>query len=80
MDFAYSQRTKDLQDKLTAFMEEFPFDVARGRIVGAPGSWRCLAGESPVRVGRSGRPVASVAGPPATAGAKRTQQSRGVGY
>ena len=43
-------------------------------------SWRCLAGGSPVRVSRSGRPVVSVAGSSATAAAKRTQQSRGVGY
>src|SRR5271165_1835541 len=42
----------------------------------APGSWRCLAGESPVRVGRSGRPVASVAWLLVTAVAKRTQQLR----
>ncbi len=37
-------------------------------------SWRCPAGERPVRVSRSGRPVASVAWSPATAGAKRTQR------
>src|SRR6266702_6448841 len=36
-------------------------------------SWRGPAGESPVRVGRSGRPVTSVAWSPATAAAKRTQ-------
>ena len=43
-------------------------------------SWRSPAGESPVRVSRSGRPVASVACPPATAGAKRTQRLCGVCY
>src|ERR1700682_702742 len=36
-------------------------------------SWRDPAGERPVRVGRSGRPVTSVAWSPATATAKRTQ-------
>src|SRR5258705_5764430 len=41
-------------------------------------SWRCPAGERPVRVSRSGRPVASVAWSPATAGAKRTQRLCGV--
>src|SRR6267142_409687 len=41
-------------------------------------SWRGPAGERPVRVGRSGRPVASVAWSPATAGAKRTQRLCGV--
>src|SRR6267142_3967696 len=35
-------------------------------------SWRCPACERPVRVSRSGRPGASVAWSPATAGAKRT--------
>ena len=43
-------------------------------------SWRFPAGERPVRVGRSGRPVASVAWSPATAGAKRTQRLCGVCY
>src|SRR5216684_2622944 len=43
-------------------------------------SWRGPAGERPVRVGRSGRPVASVAWSPATAGAKRTQRLCGVCY
>src|ERR1700704_93179 len=43
-------------------------------------SWRCPAGERPVRVGRSGRPVASVAWSPATAGAKRTQRLCGGCY
>ena len=43
-------------------------------------SWRCPAGERPVRVSRSGRPVASVAWSPATAGAKRTQRLCGVCY
>jgi len=43
-------------------------------------SWRCPAGERPVRVGRSGRPVASVAWSPATAVAKRTQRLCGVCY
>ena len=36
-------------------------------------SWRDPTGESPVRVGRSGRPVTSVAWSPATTAAKRTQ-------
>lgn len=39
----------------------------------ARSSWRDPTGESPVRVGRSGRPVTSVAWSPATAAAKRTQ-------
>jgi hypothetical protein len=43
-------------------------------------SWRVPAGGRPVRVGRSGRPVASVAWSPATAGAKRTQRLCGVCY
>src|SRR6266487_3399136 len=43
-------------------------------------SWRCPAGERPARVVRSGRPVASVAWSPATAGAKRTQRLCGVCY
>ena len=54
-------------------LEMFGFPVRQG-------GWRCLAGEGPVRVGRSWRPVVSVAQSPATAGVKRTQQSRGVGY
>ena len=37
-------------------------------------SWRDPAGESPVRVGGSARPVASVAGSLVTTAAKRTQQ------
>jgi len=37
-------------------------------------SWRDPAGGSPVRVRGSARPVARVAGPPATAVAKRTQR------
>ena len=37
-------------------------------------SWRDPAGGSPVRVGGSARPVASVAGSSATAAAKRTQR------
>src|SRR3981189_2927903 len=41
-------------------------------------SWRGPAGERPVRVGRSGRPVASVAWSPATAGGERTQRLWGV--
>ena len=41
-------------------------------------SWRVPAGESPVRVGGSARPVASVAAWKATTTAKRTQQSCGV--
>ena len=41
-------------------------------------SWRDPAGGRPVRVSRSGRPVASVAWPSATAVAKRTQRSCGV--
>ena len=41
-------------------------------------SWRVPAGESPVRVRGSARPVASVAAWEATTTAKRTQQSCGV--
>src|SRR3954452_20152788 len=41
-------------------------------------SWRVPAGESPVRVRGSARPVASVAAWKATTTAKRTQQSCGV--
>ena len=43
-------------------------------------SWRDPTGGSPVRVSRSGRPVVSVAWSSATAVAKRTQRSCGVGY
>src|SRR5580692_827885 len=46
----------------------------------ARSSWRDPAGERPVRVSRSGRPVTSVAWSPATADAKRTQCSCGVCY
>jgi hypothetical protein len=41
-------------------------------------SWRVPAGESPVRVRGSARPVASVAAWKVTTTAKRTQQSCGV--
>jgi len=43
-------------------------------------SWRGPTGERPARVGRSGRPVVSVAVSSATAAAKRTQRLSGVGY
>jgi len=43
--------------------------------VSAPRSWRDPAGESPVRVRRSVRPVVSVAERKVTTAAKRTQQS-----
>jgi len=43
-------------------------------------SWRVPAGGSPAQVRGSARLVASVARPSATAAAKRTQRSCGVGY
>ena len=52
----------------------------RGHRVVRQASWRGPAGGSPARVRRSGRPVVSVAWSSVTAAAKRTQQSRGVGY
>ena len=52
--------------------------VSRKFVYRAPGGWRDPAGESPVRVRSSVRPVASVASWKATTTAKRTQQSYGV--
>jgi hypothetical protein len=57
-------------------------EASAGERVGQPlvrqESWRVPAGESPVRVRGSARPVASVAAWKVTTTAKRTQQSCGV--
>lgn len=75
---SYAAADKLASRNISRFMVRVRVRSEQQASIGAPGSWRGPAGESPVQVRGSARLVASVALWSVTTTTKRTQRSCGV--